>query len=42
MKNVLNNFFGGSIQQMLCFFSDSRSLSIDELEDLLQIMKNKK
>lgn len=41
MKNVLNNFFGGSIQQMLCFFSDSKSLSVDELEELLQIMKNK-
>ena len=26
MKTVLNNFFGGSVQQMLCFFSDSKSL----------------
>ena len=42
MKTVLNNFFGGSIQQMLCFFSDSKSLSISELEEVIQIIKDKK
>ena len=42
MKSVLNNFFGGSIQQMLCFFSDSKSLSISELEEVIQIIKDKK
>ncbi len=42
MGNVLNNFFGGSISQMLCFFSDSRSITIDELEDVIKIIKEKK
>lgn len=42
MGNVLNNFFGGSISQMLCFFSDSKSITIDELEDVIKIIKEKK
>ena len=42
MKTVLNNFFGGSVQQMLCFFSDSKSLSVSELEEVIQIIKDKK
>ncbi len=42
MKNVLNNFFGGSIQQMLCFFSDSKSITVNELDDIIQVMKEQK
>ena len=42
MKTVLNNFFEGSIQQMLCFFSDSKSISVSELENVIQIIKDKK
>lgn len=42
MKTVLNNFFGGSVRQMLCFFSDAKSISVDELEDVIQIIKDKK
>ncbi len=42
MGNVLNNFFGGSISQMLCFFSDTKSITIDELEDVIRIIKEKK
>lgn len=41
MGNVLNNFFGGSISQMLCFFSDSKSITVDELEEVIKIIKDK-
>lgn len=42
MGNVLNNFFGGSFSQMVCFFNDSKSITIDELEDVVKIIKEKK
>ena len=42
MGNVLNNFFGGSFSQMVCFFSDSKSITLEELEDVIKIIKEKK
>lgn len=42
MNNVLSNFFGGSIQKMLCFFSDSKSISVRELEKIVRMIKDKK
>ena len=42
MNTVLNNFFGGSVRQLVCFFSDSKSLNAAELEDILQLIKDKK
>ncbi|MBP3357079.1 MAG: BlaI/MecI/CopY family transcriptional regulator [Rikenellaceae bacterium] len=39
MAHVLDNFFGGSVQQMLCFFSQEKSLSVGDLERVMKMMK---
>lgn len=39
MDNVIHNFFGGSIHQMLSFFNDTKSVSISELEEIIKTMK---
>lgn len=39
MDTVMTNFFGGSIHQMLSFFNDTKSVSINELEEIIRMMK---
>ena len=42
MDSVLNNFFGGSVSQMVSFFAENRSISIGETEEILKMLKNEK
>lgn len=40
MASVLNNFFGGSVSQMVSFFSENRSISVQETNEILEMLKN--
>ena len=43
VASVLSNYFGGSLSQMVSFFSERENLSVDELDQLLALLqKNKK
>lgn len=42
MDSVLNNFFGGSVSQMVSFFSENRSISVQETDEILEILKSGK
>ena len=42
MDSVLNNFFGGSVSQMVSFFSKNRSISVQETDEILEILKSGK
>lgn len=36
MQEVKNNFFGGSIKNLLCFFVHEEYLTIEEIQELLE------
>jgi len=38
MKGVVKNYFSNSFQQMVSFFTDSRKLSLKELEEIRALM----
>lgn len=38
MKNVLNNFFDGSVSRMVNFFSAQKSISLEETDEILKIL----
>ena len=40
MATVLNNFFGGSVSRMVSFFSENRSISVEETDEILEMLKN--
>lgn len=40
MNSVLNNFFGGSVSQMVSFFSENKSISVQETNEILEMLKN--
>ena len=40
MDSVLNNFFGGSVSQMVSFFSENKSISVQETNEILEMLKN--
>lgn len=42
MDSVLNNFFGGSVSQMVSFFSENKSISVQETSEILEMLKNDK
>ncbi|MEL7005934.1 MAG: BlaI/MecI/CopY family transcriptional regulator [Bacteroidota bacterium] len=42
MKGVVKRYFSGSYQKMVSFFTKEDSLSLNELEQLLQELKDKK
>ena len=42
MDSVLNNFFGGSVSQMVSFFATNRSISLSETEEILKMLKHDK
>lgn len=42
MKGFVKKYFSGSYQQMVSFFTKEDNLSLNELEQLLQELKNKK
>ena len=38
MRNVLNNFFDGSVSRMVNFFSAQKSISVEETDEILKIL----
>ncbi len=39
MANVLNNFFGGSASRMVSFLSSNDSISLEETNEILELLK---
>lgn len=42
MSGVLKSYFDGSLSQMVSFFSQHEDISLDEMEQILEIMRNAK
>jgi len=42
MKKMLENYFDGSLKQMVSFFSKRENLTIKEMDELLKAMENLK
>lgn len=40
MAGVLDNFFDGSISRMVSFFSENRSITIEETDEILRILRS--
>lgn len=40
MSSVLTSYFGGSLAQMVSFFSRHEDISVKEMEEILEIMRN--
>ncbi len=42
-KQLFKNYFGGSVKEMVSFFSEDQQIDLEEMESLLQhLQKNKK
>ena len=39
MSSVLNNFFGGSASRMVSFLSSNRSISMEEADEIMKLLK---
>lgn len=42
MATVLANFFDGSVSQMVSFFSENKSISVEEIDEILRMLKGHK
>lgn len=42
MRTVLDNFFDGSVSRMVNFFSSQKSISVEETDEILRILKSGK
>ena len=42
MKGVLNNFFDGSLSRLVSFFSDNKSISVEETDEILKMLSKRK
>ena len=42
MKKILENYYDGSLKQMVSSFSKSEKLSLKEMDELLNVLKNLK
>ena len=42
MRTVLDNFFDGSVSRMVNFFSSQQSISTEETDEILRILKSGK
>ena len=42
MRTVLDNFFEGSVSRMVNFFSSQKSISLEETDEILKILKGDK
>lgn len=42
MRNVLDNFFDGSVSRMVNFFSSQKSISVEETDEILRILNSGK
>lgn len=41
-KNMLHSYFDGSVSNMVSFFSKQENISVSELDEILEIVKNAK
>ncbi len=41
MHNVLHTFFDGSVSRLVNYFSQRKSISMDEADEILQMLNNK-
>lgn len=39
MSSVLNNFFGGSASRMVSFLSSNKSISLEETDEIIKLLK---
>ena len=39
MSSVLNNFFGGSASRMVSFLSSNKSISMEEADEIMKLLK---
>ena len=39
MNGVLNNFFGGSASRMVSFLSSNKSISLEETDEIIKLLK---
>ncbi len=42
MTGVLNNFFDGSLSRLVSFFSDNKSISVEETDEILKMLSERK
>jgi BlaI family penicillinase repressor len=42
MKKILENYFDGSLKQMVSFFSKKEKLTLQEMDDLMKALENLK
>ena len=42
VASMLSNYFGGSLSQMVSFFSERESLPVQEMEELLELLQKAK
>jgi len=42
MAGVLDNFFGGSVSRLVSFFSDNHSISVEETDEILRLLNEKR
>ena len=40
MTGVLNNFFDGSLSRLVSFFSSNKSISVEETDEILEMLKH--
>ena len=40
MTGVLNNFFDGSLSRLVSFFSSNKSISVEETDQILEMLKH--
>lgn len=41
MDTVLDNFFGGSLSRLVSFFSEHKSITIEETDEILKMLKER-
>ncbi len=42
MKKMLNNYFDGSMKQMVSFFSKKEKMDLNEVDEILEVLKKMK
>lgn len=42
MDTVLNNFFGGSVSRLVSFFTEHKSISVEETDAILKMLRERK
>jgi len=42
MGRLMNNYFGNSLKEVVSFFSENRSLDVDELDEALKMLEDLK